>query len=463
MAHLSMVSDSVQIDAREALVRLLATNLDFHDHDSGYASHNFHAFPAKFPPQLPRRFIEGLTQLGDVVLDPMLGSGTTILEALFAGRNGVGFDIDPLAIKIARVKTTALETGKLAQIGQTIIALSREAVQTGSAILIDELQRRWDAETNKFVNYWFARETQIELLALVKNIQQIADPHIREFFEITLSGIIITKSGGVSLAFDLAHTRPHRAKIVYSRSGEVLVGSELTDKPTRRMQLLTKRLRSPIDEFSKRLGRNLAGLIEYAPSMLPPEIRFGDAQDLPIDSASVDLIVTSPPYISNAIDYMRAHKFSLIWLGESLRDLSQKRKEYIGGETTTGFEFAHMPAMTSRLLEQIGLHSQKKARVVHRYYSEMDGVLREMFRVLKPGAAAVVVVGTSFIGNVDTRIAECLADLGAAVGFDVAGIAVRNLDRNRRMLPAGAKVDSQSQIQRRMHEEYVIGLYKPYN
>ncbi|NOZ72845.1 MAG: site-specific DNA-methyltransferase [Chloroflexi bacterium] len=58
---------------RDRLAYLLQGDLDFHDRASGYASHSFHAFPAKFPPQLPRIFIEALTQPGDIVFDPMMG------------------------------------------------------------------------------------------------------------------------------------------------------------------------------------------------------------------------------------------------------------------------------------------------------------------------------------------------------------------------------------------------------
>lgn len=46
---------------RETLINLLYEDLDFHGEDSSYATHNFHAFPAKFPPQLPKKFIDGLT------------------------------------------------------------------------------------------------------------------------------------------------------------------------------------------------------------------------------------------------------------------------------------------------------------------------------------------------------------------------------------------------------------------
>ena len=91
----------------------------------------------------------------------------------------------------------------------------------------------------------------------------------------------------------------------------------------------------------------------------------------------------------------------------------------------------------------------------------MTRVLREMHRVLKPGKAAIVVVGSSIMRGRDTETGHCLADIGRAIGFDVPAIGIRNLDRNRRMLPAGATLNQSSQIQQRMHQEYVIGYIKP--
>jgi hypothetical protein len=93
------------ISSRRLLSKLLSTDLDFHGDASNYASHALHAFAAKFPPQLPRVFIEGLTVKGETVMDPMMGSGTAIVEAFLCGRRAVGFDIDPLALMICRVKT----------------------------------------------------------------------------------------------------------------------------------------------------------------------------------------------------------------------------------------------------------------------------------------------------------------------------------------------------------------------
>ncbi len=95
--------DSANLDTRDRLQAVLQEDFDFQGQYAAHATHNLHPFPAKFPPQLPRRFIQALTQPGDSVLDPMMGSGTTVLEAYLAQRTAIGFDIDPLARLLAQV------------------------------------------------------------------------------------------------------------------------------------------------------------------------------------------------------------------------------------------------------------------------------------------------------------------------------------------------------------------------
>ncbi len=446
---------------RKNLIALLGRDMDFHGQNSKYASHNFHSFPAKFPPQLPRQFITALTLPEDVVLDPMLGSGTTLVEAYLAGRRGLGFDIDPLALLLSRVKTTSASRETLAQTGTELLNRATVFRWKREAELKKRLKDRWDDKTRAFVDYWFAPETQLDLLALVIEIERLEDLQIKAFFELALSSIIITKSGGVSLAFDLAHTRPHRAKLVTNRTGEIILNNGIEKVSPNRLKFAKKTLRPVFEEFQKRIQKNLAGIITAFAGEIRPDISFGNAQCLPLDKASVDLIVTSPPYASNAIDYMRAHKFSLVWLGHPIEKLSQKRKTYIGGEATANERFEELPKSTAKIVAEVAVRSKKKGLVLHRYYSEMTRTLQEMFRVLKPGKAAIVVVGTSILKGYDTETQNCLADIGRSIGFEVPKIGVRNLDRNRRMMPAGNNIDLDSQIQQRMHQEYVIGFYKP--
>ncbi|MBM4301364.1 MAG: hypothetical protein FJ121_07505 [Deltaproteobacteria bacterium] len=446
---------------RDKLVSLLSNDLDFHNKNSGYSSHNFHSFPAKFPPQLPRKFIEGLTNPFDVVLDPMMGSGTTIVEAFLTGRRAIGIDIDYLALLISIVKVTPFNRNELYTIGNKIIDNARDLANNKRNQLNKLFVEKWDPLTKQFINYWFSYETQIELLSIITQIEKLSDPKIRAFFEVVFSAIIITKSGGVSLALDLAHTRPHRAKMVITKTEKFILNENLEDISPHRLKVLTKILRSALEEFDKRFKQNLESMVQVAAENIKPFIIAGNSQILPLRNDSVDLIVTSPPYASNAIDYMRAHKFSLVWMGYPVGNLSKKRKEYIGGDDTINVYFEEIPENVKEVVATIGRLDKKKSHVLHRYYSEMSRSLRQMFRVLKPGKAAIVVVGNSTMRGIDTETHNCLAEIGRMVGFEVPKIGIRKLDRNRRMLPAGIKINVNSQIQQRMHEEYVIGFYKP--
>ena len=73
-------------------------------------THGFYRYPARFSPQFPAAAIRCFTKPGDLVLDPYMGGGTTIIEALARGRRAVGNDLNELAVFVARVKTKPLNT-----------------------------------------------------------------------------------------------------------------------------------------------------------------------------------------------------------------------------------------------------------------------------------------------------------------------------------------------------------------
>ncbi len=67
-------------------------------------THGFYKYPARFSPVFARAAIDIFTKPGELVLDPHVGGGTTLVEALASGREAIGIDISPLAEFVARVK-----------------------------------------------------------------------------------------------------------------------------------------------------------------------------------------------------------------------------------------------------------------------------------------------------------------------------------------------------------------------
>jgi len=421
-----------KLTKREKLITLLEGDLNFHGENSSYASHNLHSFAAKFPPQLPRAFIRALTFPGDVILDPMMGSGTTLVEAILEGRLGIGFDIDPLALRLCRVKTVPLIQNDLKVVGNKVIKNALHMLSEKSNIK-DIINSKFDQKTKQFIDYWFFPETQKELMALALAIKKIPEKETRLFLELVFSSIIVTKSGGVSRARDLAHSRPHLDK--------------------------TKVPKNAIEQFSSKLRKNINSISELkSDSMAFP--LAGDARNMPLGDCVIDLIVTSPPY-ANAIDYMRAHKFSLAWLGEKIGALSELRSKYIGSERINKSQSIALPDRPELIISRLGKVDKSKSFILRKYFNEMEFVLAEMYRVLKSDSAAIVVVGTSIMRNIDVETHLCIADIAIRLGFDLVNITKRILDRNKRMMPARFGNNKSSLIEQRMHDEYVIGLMKP--
>ena len=76
-------------------------------------THGFYKYPARFSPAFVRAAIQTFTNPGDLCLDPHVGGGTTLVEALAAGRDAIGVDISPLAEFIAKVKSTVFSDAEL--------------------------------------------------------------------------------------------------------------------------------------------------------------------------------------------------------------------------------------------------------------------------------------------------------------------------------------------------------------
>ncbi|MFQ5793475.1 MAG: DNA methyltransferase [Candidatus Bipolaricaulia bacterium] len=426
--HLSKVPEK----GESVLQHLLQQDLGFKGQTTTYTTHNIHAFAAKFPPQLPRLFIEGLTRPGEVVLDPMVGSGTTLVETLLRGRVGIGFDLDPLAILLNWVKITRLDPKAVQQAGTAVLKGVQETLNSSTFDAEAELRNCYSKKVIEFFHYWFLEKTRQELVALLQEIEKYPSLLIRNLLTALFSSIIITKSGGVSLARDLAHSRPHK---------------DPEKRPQKALVAFQEKLTKVLADFAA---------IEQAPGRA---FAFqADARALPMKENTVDLIVTSPPY-ANAIDYVRAHKFSLFWLDHAIEELQTLRRETIGAEVPDEEASFSSPTI-HKVIREVKEKDPRKAGILTNYFRSMEAVIKEMYRVLRPGKAAIIVVGPSTTRGITVPTQLGLAEIGEATGLQCTGIKEREIDRDKRLMPwSQAKGDAG--IEARIHAEYVIALSKP--
>lgn len=386
---------------------------------------SIHPFPARMAPDTVSQYLSDLPK-NSCVLDPMCGSGVVIRQSLLLGHNAHGFDIDPLAVLMSRVWTRRGSHGQLLEILEHVIELAM-------ATRLRDVELPWMArcrETRDFLNYWFAPTQQRELkrLSHVLHHQLIDMPEwMRDCLQLAMSKIIVTKHAGASLAWDVSHSRPHRKKI--TNDFDVWVG----------YRRAVVRLIEQLDtETVPRTGR----------------VQRGDCRQLSsVRSGSVDAVVTSPPYL-NAIDYLRGHKLSLVWMGHSIPELREVRSTSVGTERSllTGDSGLLKQHELEKRLPNIRRMSERHKRIVHKYASDAGLMLIEMQRTLKPGGRLVLVLGDSTIrGNfiANSKMFRILAD---RLGFELLGQSKRPLDQNKRYLPISSRNDT---LEKRMRHEVI--------
>jgi hypothetical protein len=249
--------------------------------------------------------------------------------------------------------------------------------------------------------------------------------------------MIITKQAGASLALDVAHSRPHK----------------VTDKNVIR----------PLDHFLRSVRAVVAAAPFKSTEKPAPRaiVKLADARRLPLEADTVDVVISSPPYL-NAIDYLRGHKFSLVWMGHRVGDLRRVRAANIGTEVSadTLVEDPKIAAAFEQMGDLARLPLRQK-KWLGRFVADMDRTLAEIHRVLVPGGRAVLVVGDCTMRGVFVRNSGALAYLGEQHGFQIAGCKRRKLPPNRRYLPPPSSRDSGPMLQNRLRTEVLLHLIKP--
>ncbi len=413
-------------------------DLDFIDHNTLYATHGLHAFAAKCPPQLAKYGIENYSLIGDTVLDPMAGSGTTLIEARLLGRNAVGFDIDPLSCLISRVKARTIDDEHIKEAYNHLMqGVNNNLNDVGRTASSDDFERYIPFE---FLNldYWFSPNTKKNLAILCMYIYNVPmREEIREFFWVAFSSIILTKVS-VANARDIIHSRHHFLE--HSTHPDVI----------KKFEQRVVSMRKQMIKYRSLLGQN---------HNTHAEMYHGDARRLSLESNTIDLIFTSPPY-ATALDYPRAHFLAVGWM-EKVLDINLKEYKALGA-TYIGSERGHIMKMrrdeqlegfplANLILDQLAKNNLRQGKLIERYFVDMYQSLLEMKRVLKTGRYAIIVVCPSHIRKVEVPTHKIFTEMGSTMGLDLINEYTRTINANRRVLPY-----VRESFGNRMSAEYVL-------
>lgn len=295
--------------------------------------HSIHPYPAKFIANIPRELIRLLKPAKDLlVLDPFCGSGTTLVEAIKAGHNTLGIDLNPLACLISRVKTTPV-TENIEHQAALVSKQAYRAFLKGS-VRIPEIPR---------VDHWFNQGIQKALASLTNEINR--QKHvIREALQVALSSIIVRVSNQDSDTRYAAVQKNFSSEDVFSEFKKA-------------SSFLQRAVFSPSNDFCGRLGKATVinkDLLKVAPHEIEEK---------------VGLVITSPPY-PNAYEYWLYHKYRMYWLGMNPIQVRESeigaRPHYFKKNHQTADDFAQQMTLCFKLLAQVMVPKSKACFLVGR-------------------------------------------------------------------------------------------------
>jgi len=325
--------------------------------------HGFHTYPARMHPATAARLVTALSPAGATVLDPFCGSGTVLVEAMIAGRRAVGTDLNPLAVRLARLKTAPRD----AAARDAIVSAAR-----GAAAFADERRARRAGATHRYPPEdvaTFDPHVLLELDSLRAGIAQVGRDRddVRDALELVLSAILVKVSRKASDTS--AGVAPRRIAAGY---------------PARLFARKAEELARRLADFEARLP----------PGAAPARVEVDDATRLRTVAAStVDAVVTSPPYVAT-YDYLAHHALRMRWLGLDTR-------AFAAAEMGARRRYARLDAREAR----------------EAWTRELAAALRSMARVCRKGARVALLVADSAVGGEALRADALVAAVAPDAGF----------------------------------------------
>jgi len=455
------------------LNNLPASFFDFKEYTQDALTHGIHDYPAMFIYPIPRYFIQLVKKYQPEIrtfLDPFSGAGTALVEAVVAGLQAVGNDLNPLAALVGKAKSTVIEPERLEQYGDFLrreIEADYERYLPAFRAIDEEIRSRYDITAKKgwgdaapaillahlqqhglagfpvpdFPNlgYWFLPQVILELQLVKNNLRKIDRPEIYTFFLAIFSDTV--------------------RRVSNRRSGEF----KMYRWPAAKLQTFRPSVK---DEFFAGLQRGLSGMKELAaavPGPVPPcVILQQDTRYLDLPDCSIDLMITSPPYGDSRTTaaYGEFSRLSLLWLDLGLdhREIHRLDRKLLGGTRREDH-----PALDSetlhRQLAAIAAQDPKRSEEVHSYYRDLDQALGAITAKMKVNSYQVWVVGNRTVKKVNLATDRILVELGRKFHLHHVATVTRRIP-NKRMPRENSPTNKVGEKVTTMNHEYIVVLRK---
>ena len=413
----------------EKYVRKIDYSWDYRGEKTKSHTHGIHTYPAMFIPQVGRRLLETYSKEGDTICDIFCGSGSALVESRLIGRNAYGIDLNPLAIFLAKAKTTPINPQKL----------TKEYLA-----LLDRVEKIKDKEIQrpdfKNIDFWFKDKVIVKLAKLKKAIREIKDETIQNFLMVAFSETVRYSSN--------------------TKTGEFKLVRVKGDK-------LEKHDPDVISIFRKHAEKNIAGMTDFykdAKMDSWTKIIYGDSsKDNGIKANSIDCIITSPPYGDSrtTVAYGQFSRLSAQWIDvfDDPNDASGVDNDLLGGRATKNLIHTLSSGYLKESLEKIAKQDETRAKDVLSFNLGLNECLKQAHRILKPKKYFCLVVGNRLVKQVRIPTDFIIAELAEKIGFTCEDIIVRNIP-GKRMPIKNSPTNIVGALEETMNKESIVVLRK---
>ena len=354
-------------------------------------THGYHKYPAKFLPNLVSKLIEKYSKKDDLIVDVFAGCGTTLVEAKIHGRKSIGVDVNPVAKLITDAKIRPINPNKLKKAYNELFS----KVDLFSESIVENIPE------HKKIDYWFTNDNKIKIAYLYQCISDVDNKRIRIFFLCALSNILKNCSRWLQ-----SSTKP-----------QIDPDKNIPD-PFNTFKVHAKSMVKKNNSFYERLKE--LGFLNTSCKIL-----LKDARKTGIEDNSVDIIITSPPYVTS-YEYADLHQLTGYWY-EYFSDIRLFRKRFIGTFYSLNEDINTNSKIAQEIVLKLNNIHKRTAKEVANYFDDLFKVVKESKRILKKGGHICLVIGNTKNKDIPVSSAEVLTELLLQQNLKIVEIIKRSI------------------------------------